>query len=304
MPTTPSDIPKHLTAGLKTIFFKEFNRQVNDDWKKIVTEVSSTKDKESYAWLGSTPAMREWVDERMPAALAENGFDITNKDWEASISVSKNALDDDQYGQIKVRVQQLAETARDFPRIKAFDTLIAGTTTECYDGQCFFDTDHSEGSSGTQSNDGTLELTSENLTATRADMMRFKDDKGNVMGISGDILIVPPELEATALEIVGAETIERYTASGTDKAPTLNVHKGRYEVVVTERITDEDSWYLVCGNRVTKPVIYQNRQPVQFDALEKGTDTGFTRKEYQYGVDSRFNMGLGDWRLAYANIPS
>jgi phage major head subunit gpT-like protein len=304
MPTTPSDIPYHLTAGLKTIFFKEYNRQVNDDWRKIVTEVPSTKASETYAWLGSTPAMREWVDERMPASLAEHGFQIDNKKWEASISVSKDALDDDQYGQIRVRVQQLAEASRDFYRVKAFDTIVGGTATECYDGQYFFDNDHSEGSSGTQDNLNTLELTSENLTATRADMMRFKDDKGNVMGISGDILLVPPELEATALEIVGAETIERYTASGTDKQPTLNVHKGRYQVVVTERITDEDSWYLICGNRVTKPVIFQNRQATEFAQLEANSETGFTRDEYLYGVKNRFNMGLGDWRLAYANVPA
>jgi len=304
MPVTPSDIPKHLTAGLKTIFFKEYNRQVNEDWRKIVTEVPSTKDKESYAWLGSTPSMRKWVDERMPAGLAEHGFDITNEKYEASIAVPVDALEDDQYGQIRIRVQQLAEAAKMFYAEKAFEALIGGTSTKCYDGQYFFDTDHEEGSSGVQDNINNLELTSENLSATRSAMMRFKDDKGKKMRISGDILVVPPELEATALEITKAETIERYTASANDKQPTLNVHKGRYTVVTDPEIEDVDSWYLVCGNRVTKPVIFQNRKPTTFDALEAGTETGFTRDEYQYGVKNRFAMGLGDWRLAYANIPA
>lgn len=304
MPVTRKDIPYHLTAGLKAIFFNEYNKPVNDDWRGIVTEIDSTKQSETYAWLGATPSMREWKDERMPKALSEFGFSVENLKYEASIAVSKDALDDDQYGQIRIRVQQLAETARDFYRTKAFDTLIGGTAVACYDGQYFFDTDHSEGSSGTQSNDGTMALTSENLTATRADMMRFKDDKGNAMGIVGDTLVVPPELEATALEIVGADTIQRYVASGTDKRPMLNVHKGRFNVIVTERITDEDSWFLVCGNRITKPIIFQNRQETTFDSLEGGTETGFTRDEYQYGVKQRFAMGLGDWRMAYANIPS
>ncbi len=247
--------------------------------------------------------MREWIDERMPSSLAEHSFQITNKKWESTIAVDADAIEDDQYGQIVLRVKQLGETARDFYRTKAFDTVVAGASTQCYDGQYFFDTDHSENDSGTQSNLGSSALTSESLSAARAAMMRFKDDKGNSMGINGNILLVPPELEATALEIVGAETIQRYVASGVDKKPMLNIHKGRYDVIVTERITDTDSWYLLCGNKVTKPVIFQNRKNTEFGSLEGNSDTGFVRDTWQYGVKNRFNMGLGDWRLGYANVP-
>ena len=52
-----------------------------------------------------------------------------------------------------------------------------------------------------------------------------------------------------------------------------------------------------------RSIIFQNRKPTSFDALEANSDTGFTRDEYVYGVKNRFNMGLGDWRLAYANVP-
>jgi len=305
MPLTTNDISKHLLAGLKTVFFEEYTKQPNEDWKSIAMEIPSNKATEQYAWLGATPSMREWVDERMPSALAEHSFQITNNKWESTIAVDADAIEDDQYGQIVLRVKQLGETARDFYRTKAFDTVVAGTSTTCYDGQYFFDTDHSENDSGTQSNLGSSALTSESLSSAMAAMMRFKDDKGNSMGINGNILLVPPELEATALEIVGAETIQRYVASGTgnDKKPMLNIHKGRYDVIVTERITDTDSWYLLCGNKVTKPVIFQNRKNTEFGSLEGNSDTGFTRDTWQYGVKCRFNMGLGDWRLGYANIP-
>ena len=304
MPITRGDIPYHLTTGLRTIFFKEYNLQMNEDWKKIVTEVPSNKAKESYAWLGSTPGMREWVDERMPASLAEHGFEIENKKWEASIAVDADAIEDDQYGQIVQRVKQMAEAARMFYGEKAFQTFVNGVSTKCYDGKNFFATDHKEKLSGTQSNKLTLALTSENLSTARTKMMRFKDDKGNIMKVVGDTLIVPPELEATALEITKASTIERYTASGTDKQPMLNVHKGRYTVITTPEITDEDSWYLACGNRVTKPVIFQNRKKTEFSRLEKDSETGFMQDKYVYGVKNRFNMGLGDWRLAIASIPA
>ena len=306
MPTTKVDIPKHLTYGLRTIFFNEFNKADLSGWDQIVTEIGSTSDKETYGWLGSTPSMREWIDERMPKAIRENSFTISNKKFEASMSVSREALEDDQYGQIRIRVQQLAEAARTYYAERTYAVLVGGTGStygNCYDGQYFFDDDHSEGNSGTQDNKGSSALTSASLSATRTAMARMKDDQGKVMGIVGDTIIVPPELEATALELTGADTVERYTASGTDAVPTMNIHKGRYKVISTPTITDADSWYMVCTNRVTKPLIFQNRMPTDFVALEDSSDAGFMRDEYVYGVRNRFNIGYGDWRLAYANIP-
>lgn len=306
MPVNRTDIPYHLTKGLRTIFFDEFKKDDLTGWDRIVTQIPSDSKSETYAWLGSTPTMREWVSERMPKALRENAYSIENKKFEASISVTREALEDDQYGQIKIRTQQLAEAARYFRAERTFEVLVAGTAGTygtCYDGQFFFDVDHSEGNSGTQSNDGTSALTSASLSATRAAMARFKDDQGKSMGIIGDTLIVPPELEATALEITGAELVARYTASGTDKMPTTNIHRGRYNVITTPTITDADSWYLTCTTRVTKPLIFQDRVPVEFGALESESDAGFMRDEYVYGVRTRFAVGYGDWRLAYVNIP-
>lgn len=306
MPVTRGDIPKHLTAGLRTVFFNEYDKPTYSGFEEITTEIGSTSDKETYGWLGSTAQMREWLDERMPKALRENSFSITNKKFEASLAVSKDALDDDQYGQIVIRVRQMAEAARNYYAERAFTILAAGnaaTYGTCYDGQNFYSDTHSEGDSGTQDNLGSSALTSASLSAARTAMMRMKDDRGKPMGIIGDTLVVPPELEATALEIIGADRVERYTASGTDKMPDMNIHKGQYKVIVTPFITDIDSWHLLATKRVTRPLIFQNRMPTDFVALEGNSEAGFMRDEYLYGVKNRFEIGYGDWRLAYANVP-
>ena len=83
----------------------------------------------------------------------------------------------------------------------------------------------------------------------------------------------------------------------------MNVHKGQYKVIVTPFITDTDSWHLLATKRVTRPLIYQNRMPTDFVALEGNSEAGFMRDEYLYGVKNRFEIGYGDWRLAYANVP-
>jgi len=102
-----SDIPKLLLAGMRTEFMKAYEVAAKD-YEKLATVISSTKSSETYPWLGGVPKMHEWKDERIPQGMLEHNFTIANRDWEASIAVDRNAIEDDQYGQINVRVKELA----------------------------------------------------------------------------------------------------------------------------------------------------------------------------------------------------
>ncbi|MGB9588780.1 MAG: Mu-like prophage major head subunit gpT family protein, partial [Armatimonadota bacterium] len=73
MPIVRSDIPKLLEAGLRAVFFDAYENAVGN-WERIATVVPSEHDSEKYAWLGSTPRMREFKDERIPAGLLEHGY--------------------------------------------------------------------------------------------------------------------------------------------------------------------------------------------------------------------------------------
>jgi phage major head subunit gpT-like protein len=59
--------------------------------------------------------------------------------------------------------------------------------------------------SSTQANEGTLALTSDNLVATKNAMRSFTDDKGELIAVHPDLLLVPPELEETAIKIVSGD---------------------------------------------------------------------------------------------------
>ena len=293
------------TRCAKTVFKEQFKTMQDDSWKQIVTIVPSTKASETYSWFGATPKMREWIDERKPTGLADYEYTLKNTKYEASIEVARTAIADDETGQAILRIRELADEANRFPMEKAIETLVGGTAAECYDGQYFFGSDHSEGDSGTQDNLTASALTSATLSTARAAMWRYKDDKGKPMNVVGDTLVVPPELEATALELVGAPMVDRYTTSSATKEPTMNIHKGKYSVIVTPHITDVDSWYLLATNGSMRPLIYQERDPVRFDQRASGSDSdqAFMRDTFLYGVSSRFGMGYGDWRRAIANVP-
>ena len=61
-------------------------------------------------------------------------------------------------------------------------------------------------------------------------------------------------------------------------------------------------WFMLDCSRGMKPMIFQERTPYAFSAIDKENDEGvFMRDEYMYGIRARVNAGLGLWQLAYAS---
>ena len=298
MAVVKSDIPKLLEAGLRTVFFEAYEAAPSD-WQRISTTVPSEHDTEKYAWLGSAPKVREFKDERIPSGLLNHDFSIRNKTWEASIAVDRSALEDDQYGQIRLRVQELAQEVKRHQDEMVFGLLKDGFASLCYDGQYFFDTDHAEGDSGTQSNKGTAALSASALQTAFTSMMKTKDDKGKPMGVIPDTLVVPPDLKWTATELLQSVYAPEVVSGKTDTRG--NVLSGVVELIVSPYLTDTTDWFLMCSRRIVKPVVFQSRIPVEFSALEADSEAGFMRDQYVYGVRARYNVGYGLWQLAYGS---
>ena len=119
-------------------------------WNQCATLVPSTTAKQDYGWLGKITKFREWIGERQIQNLIAHEYAIKNKTWENTVSVSRDEIDDDQYGIYSPVIQQLGQDAALHPDELVFELFKAGFTTACYDGQNFFDTDHPVGAPGSQ----------------------------------------------------------------------------------------------------------------------------------------------------------
>jgi phage major head subunit gpT-like protein len=108
----------------------------------VSTEVPSTTGKEEYGWLGKFPSMREWVGDRVINNLKTYDYSIKNKDFEATVEVDRNDIEDDNIGVYTPMFQEMGISAVQHPDSLVFQMLKAGFATLCYDGQFFFDTDH------------------------------------------------------------------------------------------------------------------------------------------------------------------
>jgi len=214
------------------------------------------------------------------------------------------------YGQIKIRVRDLAAEAKRFYDEFIFGLIAEGFNTTgssgsyfedkdvtCYDGKAFFATNHSEGLSGTQSNKGTSALGVSSLKTAITSMKRIKNDQGKIMGIRPNLLVVPSDLEFTAREILQSQY---YPEEGSTTAKlATNVLKGVLDLLVTPYLTDTNNWFLFDTTRQIKPIILLIRKKPTFEALDSGTESWFMRKKLFYGVDMRANAGWGLWQTGY-----
>lgn len=109
---------------------------------QVAMTVPSASRDETYGWLGSFPAMREWLGPRNVKNLVANGFTIQNRKFESTLEIARDDISDDRLGIFKPMFAEMGQAARRHPEELVFSLMASGFTTNCYDGQFFFDTDH------------------------------------------------------------------------------------------------------------------------------------------------------------------
>lgn len=281
-------------------------RRVAPWWSQVAQEVPSAGALNKYPWLADFQPLKEWVSERTIEAISLRSYSLANKDWEKTIGVPRNAINDDLLGVYGDRFEHLGYQAGKLPDDLIAAAITAGTSATTYDGQAFFSGSHPVNpdlaSLGTQSNNATTTaLTYDNYWAQRDAFRALKGEDGREMGLVPNVLVVPPQLEKTAKSILEGEMIiQAITSPANLAAAPTNVAKNTASVLVLDQLSSAaTTWYLLCTQFPVKPFIFQNRQAPVFTQLTAPTDSNvFMRKEFLYGVDARGNAGYGLWFMA------
>lgn len=64
----------------------------------------------------------------------------------------------------------------------------------------------------------------------------------------------------------------------------------------------EPAWYLLDVSRAVRPIIWQEREAYEFQAITDSHDKHiFMHDEYVYGIRARVNAGFGLWQLAFGS---
>lgn len=232
-----------------------------------------------------------------------------HQEYAKGFIVQRKMVDDNMFPAIMDRATSLGDSAfRNREKsaaavfANAFSAVTDQTTLDAYgfpiggaDSVALCSTAHpyNQQDSTTQSNEGTLALTADNIGTTRALHMALTDDTGDILNVMPDLIIIPPELEDAAIK-AGASPYEPDTANN-----AVNPQQGRFRYLVWHYLTDDNAWFMVDSARMRRDLIWYERIPLEF-----GAEGDFDTFEQKYRAYMRYSRGWRDYRWIYGQNPS
>lgn len=296
-------------------FYKTLSQNNGAAWVDQVSNYFTSDQKsEEYAWIGQSPVMREWIGGRNARGFRENGLTITNKHFEATIDFLVKDLRRDKTGQVLTRINELARRTNAHWASLLSILILNAEATPCYDGQYFFDTDHSEGDSGIQSNDISVDISALPVAVHGASaaapsvpefqgaiasgvqqIVSFVDDQGEPMNEAANafMVMVPVSLMNTAMQAVATP------AQIAESQTVLQAMKSNFSISVVPNAR-LSSWTgkfaMFRTDAAIKSFIRQEEMGVSLKVKGAGSEYEFDNDAHQYGVDTWRNVGYGYWQ--------
>jgi phage major head subunit gpT-like protein len=283
---------------LKTTFNNAFDATPSQ-WQQTAMLVPSSSGQNDYTWLSKFPKMRKWIGDKVIKALEAFKYTVVNDDFEATVEVDRNDIEDDSLGIYRPQAEMAGYSAKQLPDEVVADLKNNAFANKCYDGQYFYDSDHpvagvSVANLGTVALSGATQATAlASYGVARTAIMSFKDDEGRPLGLVPDTLEVPPALEVQGKRLVAMEKLA-------DDTP--NPYFGTAKLVVNPRLTSTTAWFLHVTSMPVKPFVYQERKaPVFVEQTDPQSDNVFMRKKFRFGAEARVAGGYAFWQMSFGS---
>lgn len=275
-----------LRAGISEVFFDEFQKP--SFYEKVFNVRNSNQEYEEYLHIAGLPNLMEWNSDggELPIVEPIQGHKIlfVHKDYGYMWSLSKRLLRGTQYPRISADLSRNAGQAA-LHTVEALATSVfaMGFTQQGYDGANLFGA-HPLLDGSTFNNLMNTALAPSSLGDAIVRFRRMKNHRGQPIVIEPKYLIVPPELERVAKEIVNSTVVP------VNNAFYDNVLKGIVEVIVNPYLTDPNDWFLVSDKSAHKLFLFWREKP------NINVETDFRTQGVSTSINMALSVGYADWR--------
>lgn len=301
--------------------FRELYTTAMKDKKDFIPDMygveNSAKDTESYDGAGGEGLLEDWNH-----SGNQVHYEDINELWEKRIrnhkysggrEIDRDFIDDLKLTQIKDRITGLADATYKTQQYQAVEYLNNAFVTAGPDfkgrnynsggpdGVALCAANHPyspKNSVDVQSNLGNSPLTIDAWDDTVVAMQEWVDDKGNLMAVMPDRLIVAPYNRRAALQIAGmpGKEIPKYEP-GSDQF-NINIYQGEITVVVNPFLKNRHAWFAVDTARMRRFNKWQwRRKP------ENGTLEDFDKETKKFKVIGRWGRGFINYSFLYGHNP-
>ena len=249
-----------------------------------------------HAWLNQIKGMRQWVGPRVINALKAGVLTVTNDDYENTVGVSRNNIEDDSYGVFAPLIGAMGADSQLLWRRLAVAALQGNGLWA--DGNPFFCSGRQLGDAGSViTNAVAAALSKAAVESAIATMRAWKGAGGEPLEVAPDTLVVGPALESLAKLICEADLV----ANDAGTATQSNVSTARaLKVRVSGRILG-NGWFVTGRKGGIPAVAVQQRKAGILTRMDADSDEAvFMLNEYRYGTHARGASFLTMPFLAYA----
>lgn len=324
-------------SSVNTIIGEAWSESVPTFYERVCQIVPSRSSQEVYGWTGMLPKMRKWVGPRVVFEAAPQTYVLVNQPYEATLSIDRFRLDDDQFGVYYRMLADMARQARRQPDYMVRD-LLENTGDQTGSAQFGLDTltafntahpiDFYNASAGTYSNDllggfnvtvpkpggGTTTITAGGALSPTAlftayeYMMTYRGEDGEPLGVVPNLFVCSPFLKGEAEVILRNQFFAPPawgTLTGQVGAAENPIQRFGLELVVNPLLQQAFVWYLFDTTRAFKPLIHQRREATQMVQRIADTDPAvFDSHTFLYGMWDRQAVGWGPSFLFLRSGPS
>ena len=305
MASLSSQWPDILDPTFRTIYGDQL-KQLNTKYQDIFNMGTSKKNIEKDS---SASGLSRLVPRAENAAITyedENeGYRVTytHGTFSSGTSVSRQLMEDDQFNVISRKPSNLAKaklrTMEQFGAdIFNFGFTSGGGGTSPFtggDAVALFSSAHTRTDGGSnQSNTTTMDLAEDSLEVATVTMRATLDDKGQLVVVTPDTLLIPPALEKEARILMNSQG-----RPGTENNDT-NVYKGLLNIITWDYLGSaaggsDTAWFIL--DKSLTLLNWFNRS----DHGLEGPYTDFDSKVAKWTVDVRWSAGWSDWRGVYGS---
>ena len=220
----------------------------------LLTQHYMDRLEEKFTWIEDWAVFkkRNRHEEIEVSELKASTMDVKIQHWAQGLRVSVYDAELRPDSQLLQRAGQLGVEAALLPTRMLVDFIRDGESTKTWDGVNYFANTHPRGGT-TYDNLLSGDLSKDTLVTALVTMRRFPDDLGEPMNIMGNTLVIPPELEYEAKELV------HNTLSSEQYYNKENVLNGVIKNIYTDArftVSEDDDWYLFATSEPVKPFLH------------------------------------------------
>ena len=302
MAISRAQLAKELEPGLNALFGMSYDSYENEYEDIFAIEDSNRAFEEEVliTGFGSAPLKSEGQGVQFDNASESYTARYTHDTVSLAFALTEEAVEDNLYDSLGKRyVKALAKSMANTKEVKGADVLNNAFSSSFTggDGKSLIATDHPLAGGGSAANRATTmaDLNEASLEDNLIDISTFTDDKGLIISVQADKLIVPPQLVFVADRILNSQGRTGTADNDLNSIRNTGVVPGGYSV--NHYLTDPDAYFILTSVTAAG----EGLKMFQRSPMETSMEPDFSTGNIRYKARERYSFGFSDWRGVFGS---